>query len=77
MSKQTYLSVKNLPVRPFTTQTIAIVACAKAFDVNTVVWAVLITILAIIWIILFVAMFNSNDVDLDIESLAKDYPKRS
>lgn len=77
MSKTTYISTKNLPIRPFTVPTIAIVACAKAFDASEVVWAVLITLIAIVWIAIVAGLFMSETVELDMEKLAKDYGKKS
>lgn len=75
MAKTTYISTKNLPIRPFTVPTVAIVACAKAFNANQIIWAVLITILVIIWIALIIAAVTTDTVELDMEKLAADYRK--
>lgn len=77
MSKTKYIAVKNLPIRPWTIPTIAIVACLKAFEASRTVWAVLITIIVVIWIILLVGIFTTETVELDMEKLERDYGKRS
>jgi len=73
MKKRTVIS--NVPIRLPIQSTILYSFLLWHFEVNPIWWGVFITLYSILWIVVLIAKFNEERIDLDKEEKGKEPAK--